>query len=266
MGFASGDELNGISIWAKAYVGEAKINKRGSVAGSDSDSRGVIMGVEKKLDNSLKVGAGMQYDNTDIDAYHRDIDVNSVQGFVYGEYKPNRWFVNGVAAYGQSGYKEKKFALGSKYTADYDVHIASLAAMTGYQFKYFTPEAGMRYYHIKQDGYTDGAGQKVEAQNTDILRAVLGTRVAKDFGRFRPEAYVGLTYDLMAGDHDTTVNLANGASYTVSGKRLARLGYEASAGLSATITDNITASLSYLGAYRRDYQEHTGMFNVKYDF
>ena len=30
--------------------------------------------------------------------------------------------------------------------------------------------------------------------------------------------------------------------------------------------NNITASVSYLGAYRDNYREHTGMLNVKYAF
>ena len=73
---------------------------------------------------------------------------------------------------------------------------------------------------------------------------------------------LGITYDLASDKGNTTVNLANGSSYTVQGKRLDKLGYEASLSFAATLSDNITASVSYLGAYR----EHTGMLNVKYAF
>ena len=124
----------------------------------------------------------------------------------------------------------------------------------------------MRYYHIKQSGYTDTAGQSVEGDESDILRGVAGVRMAKDFGQFRPEAYLGITYDLASDKGNTTVNLANGSSYTVQGKRLDKLGYEASLSFAATLSDNITASVSYLGAYRDNYREHTGMLNVKYAF
>ena len=187
-------------------------------------------------------------------------------GFAYGEYKPNNWFVNGVLSYGGSKYDEKKYALGTHYDAKYDAHIASAAAMTGYQYGIFTPEASLRCYHIKQSGYTDTAGQSVEGDKSDILRGAAGVRMAKDFGQFRPEAYLGITYDLASDKSNTTVNLANGSSYTVQSKRLDKLGYEASLSFATTLSDNITASVSYLGAYRDNYREHTGMLNVKYSF
>ena len=77
---------------------------------------------------------------------------------------------------------------------------------------------------------------------------------------------LGITYDLASDKGNTTVNLANGSSYTVQGKRLDKLGYEESLSFTATLSDNITASTSYLGAYRDNYREHTGMLNVKYAF
>ena len=32
------------------------------------------------------------------------------------------------------------------------------------------------------------------------------------------------------------------------------------------LTDNVTVGASYMGAYRKDYQEHTGLIKFKYDF
>ena len=180
-------------------------------------------------------------------------------GFVYSEYKPDKWFINSVASYGYSKFDESKYALGTHYDSEYNVHMSSLAAMFGYEFDVFTPEAGLRYYHIKQEGYTDALGQSIKDDKIDILRAVAGIRMKK-------EAYVGLTYDIHSDKGNTTVNLANGSSYTVPGKRLNKLGYETSIGVEAKITDNISASVSYIGAYRDSYQEHTGMFNIKYSF
>ncbi len=266
MGFASGDNLEDVTIWGRVYIGESKISKRGITAGSDANSRGAILSIEKKLDKSFKLGVGAQFDTTDIKAYSRKTETNTTVGFVYSEYKPDKWFINSVASYGYSKFDESKYALGTHYDSEYNVHMSSLAAMFGYEFDVFTPEAGLRYYHIKQEGYTDALGQSIKDDKIDILRAVAGIRMKKDFGRFRPEAYVGLTYDIHSDKGNTTVNLANGSSYTVPGKRLNKLGYETSIGVEAKITDNISASVSYIGAYRDSYQEHTGMFNIKYNF
>ncbi|MBP5698134.1 MAG: autotransporter outer membrane beta-barrel domain-containing protein, partial [Alphaproteobacteria bacterium] len=126
--------------------------------------------------------------------------------------------------------------------------------------------AGLRYYHIKQDAYTDDLGQYVSGINEDILRAVAGVRIGKDFSRFHPEMYVGLTYDLVKDSNDTHVGLSNGGHYVVPGKRLPRLGYEFNADVNADLTDNITVGVGYMGAYRNNYQEHTGMIMFRYSF
>ncbi|MBR2137296.1 MAG: autotransporter outer membrane beta-barrel domain-containing protein [Alphaproteobacteria bacterium] len=60
--------------------------------------------------------------------------------------------------------------------------------------------------------------------------------------------------------------MANGASYTVHGKRLPRFGVEFNAGLTAELTDRLSANVNYLGAYRDDYQDHTGLIGLKYIF
>ena len=266
MGFASGDDLDGVRIWGKAYVGESKIGDHGKIAGFNADSHGFILGWEKKLNRCMKVGAGLQFDSTDISAYGRGIDTDTLTGFVYSDYKPSDWFIDWVLAYGGSNYDEKKYALGSRYKAEYDVHTASVAMMTGYQFKYFTPEFGFRYYHIKQNAYQDTANQQVGDEMFDILRGVAGIRFAKDFGIFYPDVYFGLTYDLINDKDNAAVTLANGTGYVVPGKRLYRLGYEATTSINAYITDHISASISYMGAYRKDYQEHTGMLSLKYSF
>ena len=266
MGFASGDAFEDVSIWGKAYIGKSKISRRGSVAGLDADSKGAIVGVEKKLSDTFKIGAGMQYDKTDIDAFRREVNVKSIMGFAYGEYKPSKWFFNGVLSYGRSDYSEKKYALGTHYDAKYDANVSSFAFMGGYDLGILTPEAGLRYYHIIQSGYTDKAGQRVEDNTDNILRGVAGVRVAKSFGNFNPEASLGITYDFSSDRGDTTVNLANGSSYVVRGKQLNKLGYEATAGFSAALNDCTTVSAHYLGAWRHKYREHTGMFGVKYAF
>ena len=274
LGISSGDRygrnhinpFENVSIWAKPYIGKAKVENRTNIPGVKSDSHGIIAGLEKKITPAFKVGFGVQYDETDADAYRRDVDIDTTVGFVYGEYKPNRWFINATAYYGQSDYDEKKYAFGSEYMANYGVKSASAAAVSGYQFDYLTPEVGMRYYHIKQDEYTDGAMQNVAKNKAELLRAVAGVRFVRSFGSFRPDVYLGLTYDVMTNKNNTLVNLTNGTGYTVEGKRMPRLGYELNAGISATVADNVEIGVSYMGAYKEKYQEHTGMLKLKYSF
>ena len=233
------------------------------------------MGAEKQINGEVKAGIGYAYTNTDIDAFRRDIDVDSHSVFAYGEYKPSNWFVNGIAAYSFSDYDESKNAAGMGIKADYDVETLGLQAMAGYDINIndlgLTPEAGLRYNRIKRDDYKDTVGQDVSSRTMDVLTAVAGVSVSKEFKtcsgiRWKPEARLALTYDLTADKDNAVVGLTNGSAYMVEGERLDRFGVEAGAGIAAELNDEWDVSVGYEGRFREDYQDHTGIVNAKYKF
>ena len=205
----------------------------------------------------------------------RSTDVDTHTAIVYGEYKPSNWYVNGIATYGWSDYEEKKSVAGVGVKADYDVETFGLQAMTGYDMQVngfgFTPEAGLRYVHIKQDAYKDSADQKVSGNDSDILTGVIGAKVSRNFElsngmNIKPEARIAATYDLFNDDVNSVVTLANGSAYAVEGEALDRFGMEFGAGVTAEVNDNVELSLGYEGKFREDYQDHTGLINAKYKF
>ena len=141
------------------------------------------------------------------------------------------------------------------------------------QLKHFglTPEVGLRYVHISQDGYTDSADQKVSGNDSDILTGVIGAKVSKTWTlengmNIKPEARIAATYDLFNDDVNSVVTLANGSAYAVDGEALDRFGMEFGAGVTAEVNDNVELSLGYEGKFREDYQDHTGLINAKYKF
>ena len=275
-GMSSGDNIfERASLWVQGLFNKSKLDDKANVKGFDADSNGIAMGAEKHINDNTKVGLGYAYTNTDIDGFLRSTDVDTHTAFVYGEYKPSNWYVNGIASYGWSDYSEDKNVLGVGVKSDYDVETFGLQAMTGYdmQMKNFglTPEVGLRYVHISQDGYTDSAGQKVSGEDSDILTGVIGAKVSKNFAlengmNLKPEARIAATYDLMNDDTNSVVTLANGSAYTVEGEALDRFGMEFGAGLTAEVNNNVELSLGYEGKFRQDYQDHTGLLNAKYNF
>ena len=124
------------------------------------------------------------------------MDVETAAVFGYSEYRPNNWYVSGVAAYGRSDYDEKKFVGAKTIKANYKADLFGLQGMTGYdvitRYADITPNAGLRYNYIKRHGYEDGANQKISGSNSDILTGVVGLKAAKSYGGFRPSAYVCL--------------------------------------------------------------------------
>ena len=275
-GMASGDNIfKRGAMWVQGLFNKSKLDDTSKAKGFDADSNGIAFGAEKFVTDDTKVGIGYAYTNTDIDGFMRDTDVDTHTAILYGEYKPSNWYVNGIATYGWSDYEESKSVAGVGVKADYDVETFGLQAMTGYDMNVnglgITPEAGLRYVHIKQDAYKDSADQKVSGNDSDILTGVIGAKVSKNFElsngmNIKPEARIAATYDLMNDDVNSVVTLANGSAYTVEGEALDRFGMEFGAGVTAEVNDSVELSLGYEGKFREDYQDHTGLINAKYKF
>ena len=275
-GMASGDSIfKRGAMWVQGLFNKSKLDDTSKAKGFDADSSGIAFGAEKFVTDDVKVGVGYAYTNTDIDGFMRSTDVDTHTAILYGEYKPSNWYVNGIATYGWSDYEENKNVAGVGVKADYDVETFGLQAMTGYDMQVngfgLTPEAGLRYVHIKQDAYKDSADQKVSGNDSDILTGVIGAKVSKSWElengmNIKPEIRVAATYDLMNDDVNSFVTLANGSAYAVEGEALDRFGMELGAGVTAEVNDNVELSLGYEGKFREDYQDHTGLINAKYKF
>ena len=277
-GLSSGDAVDGVSVWAKAFGNHAKVDNTSKAYGFKSDGYGATLGIEKQLDNAFKVGLGYSYFYNDVDGFMRDSDVNTHTGFVYGEYRPNNWYTNAIASYGYSKYDENKHVAGDVYKAKYDVDNIGAQVMTGYNASVakvdVTPEAGLRYNNIHRDNYVDSAGQAVKAETMDVMTAVAGLKVGKDlvscFGvrsfYWRPEARLAATYDLISDKENAVVSLSNGSGYVVKGQRLNRFGVEAGAGVTFYLSPDVESSVGYEGKFRSHYQDHTGYVSAKYKF
>ena len=277
-GLSSGDVVDGVSVWAKAFGNHAKVDDTAKAYGFKSDGYGATLGIEKQLDDAFKVGLGYSYFYNDISGFMRDSDVNTHTGFVYGEYRPNNWYTNAIVSYGYSEYNETKHVAGSKYKAEYNVDNIGAQVMTGYNANVakvdVTPETGLRYNNIHRDDYVDGAGQAVKAETMDVMTAVAGVKVGKDlvscFGLnefyWRPEARLAATYDLISDRENSVVSLANGSGYVVEGQRLNRFGIEAGVGVTFYLTPDVESSIGYEGKFRKDFQDHTGYVSAKYKF
>ena len=274
-GISSGDMLDDAAVWVQGLYNKSKLNNTSKAYGYDADTYGAAFGLEKYVTKATKLGAGYAYNSTDIDGHNRDTDVHTSTLFAYGEYKPNNWFVNGIASYGWSDYSETKHST-VDVKSKYDVDTFGLQAMTGYEFNLpqaftLTPEAGVRYARVEQDGYIDDAGQSVKSRNSNIWTGVAGAKLSKAFAAdngmiFKPELRLAATYDLKNDKGNTLVTLANGTSYSVQNTSLKRFGVEVGAGVTADLSDNIELSMGYEGRFRSHYQDHTGLINAKYKF
>lgn len=274
-GMASGDGTSGTALWVQGMVGTTDMDDTSKARGYSADSNGLALGLEAKPTDSTTIGMGFAYTNTDVDGFLRSTDVDSYTAFLYGEYKPANWYVNGILSYAWANYEEQANVAGYGVGAKYDADTLGLQLMGGLDLAVsgftVTPEAGLRYYHISTDSYTNGMGTSVADSDEDVLTGVIGARFAKTFEvspamSVVPQVRLAMTYDIVDADNTSFVTLANGSSYSVDGETLDRFGVEADIGVKAEMGDNFEMSLSYEGAWRGDYQNHAGILNAKYKF
>ncbi len=269
-GRASGDNVfNTAMSWVQGLFNKSKLSRND---GFDSKSTGIALGFEDYINDNSKLGVGYAFTNTDVDSVDgRNTDIDTHTIFVYGEYKPSKWFINGYAGYNFADYDESSVLK----NASYDVNSISLQAMTGYEMKLgsfdVTPQAGVRYMNIDKDAHTDSLDQQISGDKSDIFTGVAGVKVAKDFftegGNYiRPEVKLAATYDFHNDGANSVVSLSNGSSYTLNGRALARFGVETGVGVSVEASDRIELSAAYEGKFREDYEDHTGLLNFKYKF
>lgn len=274
-GMSSGDGTSGTALWVQGMVGATDMESTGTARGYSSDSNGFALGLEAKPTQDTTLGMGFAYTNTDVDGFLRTADVDTMTAFVYGEYKPADWYVNGILSYAWSNYDEDRSVAGTAVTADYDADTFGLQVTGGHNFNVagyaVTPEVGLRYFHLNTDGYTDSLGTSVADSDNDVLTGVAGVRFAKDFEvspafTVKPELRLAATYDIVDADNQSFVTLANGSSYSVDGETLDRFGFEAGVGVTAQMGDNFEMAFSYEGSWRGDFQNHAGLINAKYKF
>ena len=268
-GTSGGDTVTGAGLWVQGLYNHTKQSTTSSSDGFKANSRGLAVGADAELSETTTLGLGYGYMETDADSTGRDIEVDSHNLFVYGEYQPSDWYVNAVLNYGFAKYKEDKAPLGVALKSKYDVKSYGASIMTGYDFDNgITPEAGLRYLIVDAESYNDGA-QDINSKKNDILTAVAGVKytanVKADKAILKPTVRLAATYDIVSDSDEASVQVLGGGNYTINGQRLHRFGVEAGAGVTATV-NNWDFTLEYNGAFREDYRSQGGIVRARYNF
>lgn len=265
-GRSGGDLTAGESAaWAQGMFNHAKMTGGN---GFTSGTAGFSAGVERNMTDEIKAGFGYAFASTGIKTGRSKINADTHTGFVYGEYAPGALYVNAMLGYGRSDYDDKAKLSGMKNSYKADTYSARVAA--GYDMGALTPEAALRFTAVRQSAYTDDLGARVSAKNLNTTTAVVGAKAGKDFAvdkyTVSPEMKAALTYDIARPNESRMVALPDGSSYVAAGEHLNRLGFEVGAKAAVRLTNEVELSLSYDGAFKEHYQDHTGLINVKVDF
>ncbi len=261
--------FDNVAMWIQGLINHSELDSR-----FDTDTKGLAFGLEKNVNNDVKIGIAYALSKTDINSSSRDTQLKTNSAVVYAEYKPSNWFVNGIFSYGVSEYEEDKTVVGVNAKADYKANNFSIQAVTGYEYlinnNYVTPTFGLRYMNVDRESYTDALGTNVSNSNIDVLTAMFGIKFSTDYVLnemiLNPEIRLAVTYDLLCSDDSSIVTLANGSAYGVDNSNFKRLGYEFGVGVTTALNSAWSLGVAYEGRFREYYQDHLGLFKAKYYF
>jgi outer membrane autotransporter protein len=156
---------------------------QGGVAGFTEDRGGVIVGLDKKLNDHWLLGLAAQYAYTSLGFTDgaASSSADSYNGMVYGGWHQNRLYVDGTAGFGWNSYTSSRSLDIGGFTASpsgsFSGQDASASVETGYAFPVkdwrLTPYAGFDYTYTQTDAFTesgDGASNlMVQASDSNSL-------------------------------------------------------------------------------------------------
>ena len=269
MGRSGGDLSDAdYGVWAQGMFNKSKFNGQ-----FNGYTRGVSAGFDALIDKQYTIGLGYAFGHSDVHANGgRDTEIDSNSIFAYAQYKPSEWFVNAALNYTMSKYKETEDNVfgALRLKSDHDTDAFGGQVMTGYDFASgLTPEIGLRYLHVTQDGYNNGLAH-VSSDDTDFLTGIAGMKyrfaIENDSViNWFPELRAAATYDFVSDRAMSTVTMPGAASYVIDGDRLSRFGGEFGIGLTAEYK-GLEISLVYDLDLHKDYTSQTGMAKFRYEF
>lgn len=242
------------------------LNQGSGTENNKSDNTGIAAGFEK-IWQPYKLGIGYSY----IDSRNRNnistADVDTHAGFVYGEYKPNKMFINSIAHYMWSNYREKT---GNIDNSKYDVNAFGVQAMSGYDMGLVTPAAGFRYLNVRRENSRDKSGSVLSANSSDILSGIIGIKIARTFDmkphKLTPELRIAGIYDIVSDDDNAYIRQLDGTYSYIENEKLERAGLEVAANLKMEIGENISLNCGYMGEFRKHFDSHGLMLGMAYNF
>ncbi len=230
---------------------------------------GVMGGFDSKLTEHLTAGLGYAFNKTNIDADNHDIDAMGHTGFVYAEYKPTQWYLDALLSYNLTNYQNSAALIDNlTVKSDYKTNSLSGALTSGYDFqKGLDLYGGLNYIGIKQDAYTDTAGQYIKADDTQMLTLKAGGRYKLTSQKMKRASTVlkaAVLYDVMSDDGVATVTVGNN-NYIVHGNGIDPFGVQAGI-MFDSFGGNTYLSLGYDLEWRNNFISHTGYIKLKYNF
>ncbi|MBG7618070.1 autotransporter domain-containing protein [Herbaspirillum sp. AP02] len=228
-GVATGESSADPAAWGQFYGGHAHQGMRDSVSGYASSYGGLVLGVDRSLNQSWRAGGAFSYSNTAVDGADDlrgdSSHVNSYGLIAYAGYTGNPWYVNLSASANLQKYTTSRMVSFTGFSGKADGRFNGQQYVARAEFGYpltlannytATPIAALSYSYQKQDGYTEsggnGAALSIDGTHVNALRSSLGGKLERvlktEYGDLLPFAQLMWTHQYNGGRAATSANFA----------------------------------------------------------
>ncbi|HBP6526366.1 TPA: autotransporter outer membrane beta-barrel domain-containing protein [Pseudomonas aeruginosa] len=277
-GMSSGEAFQGAGVWVQALSANGDQDSRGGVDGFSSNSAGIAVGADGKLNDQATVGVAYSYLNTNVTSDSGDkTEVQGSSFTLYGSYELGNWFADASLTAGANDNDSKRYIAGTQAKGSYDSDVLSANLLGGYDFRFdnlvVEPRVGARYTNVKIDGYKEhgsSAALTVGAQRFEVGEFGAGVRVAGDFpvgmGNLEPEATLMAWHDVIGDKVSSTSSFVLGGNpFVTSGASPVRDSYEATVGATYRV-GAVTVGATYGYQTKTDFDGDTVTGKLRYEF
>ena len=272
--------------WANVYGQWTTQDADDGFVGYDSDTYGVVLGMDYALSETWLAGLSFGYSSNDLnfDTNAGDGDIDSYFGSLYTGWYHDAFYLESVLTYGSQAYDNKRNVVvgATRLTAhsDHDGNLYSAYLGSGYNFGddiwQIGPFVSLEYLYLDEDGFEEkGAGVLnliVDDRQTDALISQLGVRAARYFdtglGALVPELSLAWLYDFDIDDRVITSSFAgaSGDAFSITGQEVEQNGVVVGAALTLMQVNGIESSLTYSGEFRDGYDAHALIGQIRIAF
>ena len=276
------------AAWAQTSGTSAHQSPRGTTNGYNLTDAGGVVGIEKGFTDALRMGlaAGDAYSWVVAKDQDGKVNINAVQGSVYGRYKNQQypWYFNYAILYAYNSYSSSR-AINVSTTdnrvakADYQGNLFGGDIEGGYGITVskivVTPDLSVSYDYLNLRKYSEkGASSldlNVKQQDYDRLRLAPGFKIAMPFecpwGILSPEVHASYLWDVITQQEQILASFAGGsAAFSTQGYKPGDHGVDLGLGISLATLDNFTISIQYDFEDDAEYYSSTGLVNVAHQF
>jgi subtilase-type serine protease len=270
------DDAAGTAAWLQVLGGGGKLRDNGNAAQIDSQSSGVLFGVDHGFANGWRIGALAGTGRSDMQVIDRasSADVDSRH---LGVYVGNAWGgvkLRGGAAYARHDvdtHRDVEFpGFSDRNEAGYRADTLQAFVEGGYRFGgedwAVEPFAQFAHVEVDGDGFAERGGVASLTGETGEMRtnlSTVGVRLERGLRAAGQDANWlvlrgGLGWRHASGDRlaATTVAWTGGSAFTVTGAAIADSAVVADIGIGAWISPSGLLELNYSGQYDDEARDH----------